>query len=112
MAAPPRPLAAIRRYCLAVCMNGQRSLVGGCLDRECPFHPYRLGEADLSLGVNLARVIRRFCLRCAMGDREAIRRCTEGRTCPVWSSRLGLSAETVRRLMSKVARSRQLPLPL
>lgn len=106
------PLEAVRRFCLAACMGGQRGLVAGCTERDCPFYPLRLKEVPVGFPKRVVRVIRRFCLRCTLGDRDAVRRCTEKGVCPVWAYRVGVSPRRLRRLITEKKRPRQLGLPL
>jgi len=106
------PIEAVRRYCLTACMGGQRSLVAGCVDADCPFHPLRLKEVPEGFGVRVVRVIRRFCLRCTLGDRGDIRRCREKAVCPVWPYRIGVSPRKLKRLIAEKRRPKQLELPL
>ncbi|MGE4536579.1 MAG: hypothetical protein AB7D37_05840 [Desulfovibrio sp.] len=106
------PLDAVRRYCLAACMGGQRSLVASCVDRDCPFHPLRMREIPEGFTVRVVRVVRRFCLRCTVGDREAVRRCTEKGVCPIWPYRVGVSPRKLKRLIAEKRRPKQLDLPL
>jgi hypothetical protein len=106
------PLEAVRRYCLLSCMGGQRSLVAGCADHDCPLHPLRMKEIPEGFGPRVVRVIRRFCLRCTVGDRSAIRLCTENGTCPVWAYRVGVSPKKLKRLIAEKRRPKQLGLPL
>lgn len=106
------PIEAVRRYCLAACMGGQRSLVAGCADRDCPFHVLRMKEIPEGFGVRVVRVVRRFCLRCTVGDRVAIRLCTEKDACPVWAYRVGVSPKKLKRLIAEKRRPKQLDLPL
>jgi hypothetical protein len=106
------PIEAVRRYCLAACMGGQRSLVAACVDRCCPFFPLRRKEIPEGFGVRVVRVIRRFCLRCTVGDRVAVRLCTEKDACPIWPYRIGVSPKKLKRLIAEKRRPRQLDLPL
>ena len=106
------PIEAVRRYCLNACMGGQRSLVAGCVDTDCPLHPLRLKEVPEGFGVRVVRVIRRFCLRCTLGDRGDIRRCREKAACPVWPYRIGVSPRKLKRLIAEKRRPKQLELPL
>ncbi|MEA4855488.1 hypothetical protein [Solidesulfovibrio sp.] len=106
------PIEAVRRYCLAACMGGQRSLVAACTDRACPFHALRMKEVPEGFGVRVVRVVRRFCLRCTVGDRDAVRRCTERDACPVWPYRVGVSPKKLKRLIAEKKRPKQLDLPL
>jgi hypothetical protein len=109
---PLSPLEAVRRYCLSACMGGQRSLVAGCVDADCPFHPLRMKTIPEGFTVRVVRVVRRFCLRCTVGDREAVRRCTEKDVCPVWPYRVGVSPKKLKRLILEKRRPKQLELPL
>lgn len=106
------PLEAIRKYCLNACMGGQRSLVAGCVDTDCPFYPLRMKSVPEGFGVRVVRVVRRFCLRCTVGDRVAVRRCTEKAVCPVWAYRIGVSPKKLKRLINEKRRPKQLELPL
>lgn len=106
------PLDAVRKYCLAACMGGQRSLVAHCTDSQCPFYPLRLKEIPEGFSVRVIRVIRRFCLHCTVGDRTAIRHCTESDVCPVWAYRIGVSPKRLKRLIAAKRRPKQLDLPL
>lgn len=106
------PLEAVRRYCLLACMGGQRGLVAGCVDRDCPFFPLRMKEIPEGFGSRVVRVVRRFCLRCTVGDRSAVRLCTENETCPVWAYRVGVLPKKLKRLIAEKRRPRQLELPL
>lgn len=106
------PLDSVRRYCVAACMGGQRELVAGCVDSECPFYPLRFKAIPEGFTARVVRVVRRFCLRCTVGDREAIRRCTEKDVCPVWPYRVGVSPKRLKRLIAEKRRPRQLDLPL
>jgi hypothetical protein len=105
------PLDAVRYYCLAACMGGQRDLVSGCVDGDCPFHALRLKSVPEGFGLRVVRVVRRFCLRCTVGDRDAVRRCTEKDACPVWPYRIGVSPRKLKRLLAEKRRPRQLELP-
>jgi hypothetical protein len=106
------PLEAIRKYCLAACMGGQRSLVATCADAACPFHLLRMKEIPEGFGVRVVRVVRRFCLRCTVGDRVAVRLCTEKDACPIWPYRVGVSPVKLKRLIAEKRRPKQLELPL
>jgi hypothetical protein len=106
------PLEAVRRYCLAACMGGQRSLVAACSDKACPFYALRMKEIPPDFGVRVVRVVRRFCLRCTVGDRDAVRRCTEKGVCPIWAYRVGVSPRKLKRLIAEKRRPKQLDLPL
>lgn len=108
----PTPLEAVRKYCLNACMGGQRSLVVGCVDTGCPFHPLRMKTVPEGFAVRVVRVVRRFCLRCTVGDRDAVRRCTEKDVCPVWAYRVGVSPKKLKRLILERRRPKQLELPL
>jgi len=105
------PIEAVRRYCLSACMGGQRSLVAGCVDRNCPLYPLRFKEIPEGFPVRVVRVVRRCCLRCTVGDRDAIRRCTEKDVCPLWPYRVGVSPKKLKRLLVAKRRPKQLELP-
>lgn len=105
------PLDAVRQYCLAACMGGQRDLVTRCVDTDCPFHPLRLKVVPEGFARRVVRVVRQFCLRCTVGDRDAVRRCTEMDVCPVWPYRIGVSPKKLKRLLAERRRPRQLDLP-
>jgi hypothetical protein len=112
MIGPPRPLAAVRQYCLECCI-GSALEVRNCADKSCPLWAYRFGrkpspqetdesqdtlmapeEIAVTVGDFLARggtglkAIKRRCLDCSGFLKGAVRTCHRT-TCPLYPFRFG-----------------------
>lgn len=98
----PSPRKAIRKFCLD-CEGGNPDGVVDCLNRECPFHPYRSGKrTDAPKGrPALVRVIKGYCHEyCQAGaGRQEVMTCAGNvpaipeamPPCPLYPFRLGVN---------------------